>query len=212
MTFVPDHLDRPLRTGIFGGSFNPIHTGHIGLGRHLLRKGEVDELWYVVSPLNPFKQGRSDLLDDAARLRLAQIATAPYPGLSVCDIEMQLPRPSYMVNTLAALRRLYPQRQFILIIGADNWERFPQWKDSEEILRHHELLIYPRPDTQLPTTPLPQGIRSVPSPLFNISSTEIRQQIAQGTFKGRGLPPAVRSEITRQGYYRHPAPSQEQLH
>lgn len=198
--------DRPLRTGIFGGSFNPIHTGHVALARHLLRLGEVDELWFVVSPLNPFKQGLTDLLPDHVRLHLAQLATAPYPGLSVCDIEMHLPRPSYMVTTLAHLRRLHPQRRFTLVIGADNWDRFPQWKDSQEILDHHDILVYPRPGVPAIAGPLPPRVRFVSTPLLDISSTDIRRQIAQGCFRGRGLSPAVRREIARQGYYRS-APS-----
>lgn len=189
-----------MTTGIFGGSFNPIHTGHTRLGEWLVRKGFVDELWFLVSPLNPFKQTRTDLLDDAARVRLARLAVEGKPGLCVSDFEMHLPRPSYMVRTLEELRKAYPERDFCLIIGADNWERFPQWKDSEEILRRHRVLVYPRPGCPLSPT-AERGVHFVPSPLFDISSTQIRQAIATGHYHGRGLAPAVWREIKKKGYY-----------
>ncbi|MBQ9558977.1 MAG: nicotinate-nucleotide adenylyltransferase [Bacteroidaceae bacterium] len=189
-----------MTTGIFGGSFNPIHTGHTRLGEWLVRKGFVDELWFLVSPLNPFKQTRTDLLDDAARVRLARLAVEGKPGLCVSDFEMHLPRPSYMVRTLEELRKAYPERDFCLIIGADNWVRFPQWKDSEEILRRHRVLVYPRPGCPLSPT-AERGVHFVPSPLFDISSTQIRQAIATGRYHGRGLAPAVWREIKKKGYY-----------
>ena len=189
-----------MTTGIFGGSFNPIHTGHTRLGEWLVRKGFVDELWFMVSPLNPFKQTRTDLLDDAARVRLARLAVEGKPRLCVSDFEMHLPRPSYMVRTLEELRKAYPERDFCLIIGADNWERFPKWKDSEEILRRHSVLVYPRPGCPLSPT-AERGVHFVPSPLFDISSTQIRQAIATGRYHGRGLAPAVWREIKKKGYY-----------
>lgn len=189
------------RVGIFGGSFNPIHTGHIQLGQALCRQRWVEELWFLVSPLNPLKQGNTDLLDDEARLRLAQLAVAGKPHLRVSDFEMHLPRPSYMVHTLERLRQAYPTLQFVLVIGADNWLRFPQWRDSEEILRHHEVLVYPRPGCEIDPQTMPDGVRLVRTPLFNISSTDIRQAIAQGHYHGRGLSKAVWHEIKRNKYY-----------
>lgn len=189
------------RVGIFGGSFNPVHTGHIRLAKCLLRLGAVDELWLLVSPLNPLKQGNTDLLDDEVRLQLTQMAVKNIPGLVVSDFEMHLPRPSYMVHTLQQLRTTYPDREFILIIGADNWLRFPQWKDNDEILRHHRLLVYPRPGYSIDTSTLPEGVQLVHTPHFDISSTEIRQAIAGGHYHGRGLTPAVWKEIKKNHYY-----------
>lgn len=188
-------------TGLFGGSFNPIHTGHIRLGQWLVGKGIVDELWFLVSPLNPFKQGDNDLLADEARLQLARLAVKEKPGLQVSDFEMHLPRPSYMVHTLEKLRQTYPEREFRLVIGADNWARFPQWKESEEILRHHELLIYPRPGYPIDPETLPCGVRLINTPQFDISSTQIRHDIRSGRYHGRGLTPAVWKEIKQKGYY-----------
>ena len=113
------------QTGIYGGTFNPIHNGHLRLGRFLVDEGLVEELWFLVSPENPFKVDQ-ELMPDAERLRLTQLAVRGYSRLRVSDFEFRMPRPSYMVNTLEAMRRHYPRREFILVIGADNWERFPQ--------------------------------------------------------------------------------------
>ena len=190
-----------MRIGIFGGSFNPIHTGHTRLGQWLVRKNYVDELWFMVSPLNPLKQNSTELLPDGLRLQLAQLAVEGKAGLRVSDFEMHLPRPSYMVHTLAQLRQAYPQHEFLLIIGADNWLRFNQWRNSEEIMLHHRLLVYPRPGYALDTTSMPQGVNLVATPLFDISSTQIRQAIANGHYHGRGLSPKVWKSIKQNRYY-----------
>ena len=190
-----------MRIGIFGGSFNPIHTGHTRLGQWLVRKNYVDELWFMVSPLNPLKQNSTELLPDGLRLQLAQLAVEGKAGLRVSDFEMHLPRPSYMVHTLAQLCQAYPQHEFLLIIGADNWLRFNQWRNSEEIMLHHRLLVYPRPGYALDTASMPQGVSLVATPLFNISSTQIRQAIANGHYHGRGLSPKVWKSIKQNRYY-----------
>lgn len=190
-----------MRIGIFGGSFNPIHTGHTRLGQWLVRKNYVDELWFMVSPLNPLKQDSTELLPDELRLQLARLAVEGKAGLRVSDFEMHLPRPSYMVHTLAQLRQAYPQHEFLLIIGADNWLRFNQWRNSEEIMLHHRLLVYPRPGYALDAASMPQGVSLVATPLFDISSTQIRQAIANGHYHGRGLSPKVWKSIKQNRYY-----------
>ena len=190
-----------MRIGIFGGSFNPIHTGHTRLGQWLVRKNYVDELWFMVSPLNPLKQDSTELLPDELRLQLARLAVEGKAGLRVSDFEMHLPRPSYMVHTLAQLRQAYPQHEFLLIIGADNWLRFNQWRNSEEIMLHHRLLVYPRPGYALDTASMPQGVSLVATPLFDISSTQIRQAVANGHYHGRGLNPKVWKSIKQNRYY-----------
>lgn len=190
------------RIGLFGGSFNPIHIGHTRLGQAIARQGLADEVWFLVSPQNPLKQNHSDLLDDEARIRLARLAVTRKPHLRVSGFEMTLPRPSYMVRTLEALRRDEPDKEFLLIIGADNWLCFPQWKESEEIRRHHRILIYPRPGYPIDEATLPPGVRMVCTPLFDISSTEIRRAIRSGHYHGRGLSPDVWKEIKLKGYYR----------
>ena len=187
--------------GLYGGSFNPIHTGHIALGQWLVRHDFVDELWFLVSPQNPLKPA-SGLLDDNARLRLARLAIGRKRRLRVSDFEFHLPRPSYMVHTLSALRATYPDRDFVLVIGADNWHRFPQWYEADEIMRHHRLLIYPRSGYPIDEAVLPAGVTLVRTPLYDLSSTQIREAIATDpSYDGFGLEPRVWTEIKAKGYY-----------
>ena len=189
-----------LITGIYGGSFNPIHEGHICLAKALADSGLVDEMWLLVSPQNPFKID-ADLLDDDERLRLARLAVAEVPGVEVCDREFSLPRPSYMYNTLQALSEEHPNREFVLVIGADNWERFPDWYRSKDILASYRVIIYPRPGYELGK--LPRRVKLADTPLLDISSTEIRNRIAsEPSYNGEGLPPVVWQEIKEKRYYR----------
>ncbi|MBQ7495081.1 MAG: nicotinate-nucleotide adenylyltransferase [Bacteroidaceae bacterium] len=202
-------MNNDIQTGIYGGSFNPIHIGHTTLGEWLVREGYLDELWFLVSPQNPLKPAEG-LLDDRARLHLAHLAVEECNAagsvanrLRVSDFEFRLPRPSYMVHTLEALRATYPARDFVLVIGADNWERFPQWYRSDEILRHHRLLIYPRPGYSVDSASLPSGVTLADTPLLDISSTQIRQAIASDAeYDGEVLSPEVWQEIKARGYYR----------
>lgn len=188
-------------TGIYGGSFNPIHKGHVQLADTICQEGWVDEVWFLVSPQNPFKQEATDLIDEHARLSLAQLAVEGHPRLKACDFEFHLPRPSYTAHTLAALRETYPERKFTLIIGADNWQTFPFWKSPEDILLHHRILIYPRPGYPIDEADLPAGVQLVDTPLLDISSTVLRHCIAKGGDASYGLAPAVWDEIRRKGYY-----------
>lgn len=188
-----------LITGIYGGSFNPIHEGHICLAKALAESGLVDEMWLLVSPQNPFKVD-AELLDDDERLRLARLAVEDVPGVEVCDREFSLPRPSYMYNTLQALSEEHPNREFVLVIGADNWERFPDWYRSKDILASYRVIVYPRPGYELGK--LPRRVKLADTPLLDISSTEIRNRIAsESDYDGEGLPPVVWKEIKEKGYY-----------
>ena len=189
-----------IKTGIYGGSFNPIHVGHVSLAKALAESGLVDEMWLLVSPQNPFKVD-ADLLDDDERLRLARLAVADVPGVEVCDREFSLPRPSYMYNTLQALSQEHPDREFVLVIGADNWERFPDWYRSKDILASFRVIIYPRPGYKLGK--LPRRVKLADTPLLDISSTDIRRRIAsEPDYDGEGLAPSVWQEIREKGYYR----------
>lgn len=188
------------RIGIYGGSFNPIHLGHVSLAKALAESSLVDEMWLLVSPQNPFK-ANANLLDDETRLRLTRLAVNDVPGVEVCDREFFLPRPSYMFNTLTALSREHPDREFVLVIGADNWERFPDWYRSSDILAAYRVIIYPRPGFVLPD--VPKGVTIADTPLLDISSTTIRRRIANDPdYDGEGLPPAVWKEIKATGLYR----------
>ena len=202
-----------MTTALYGGSFNPIHLGHLALGQWLIDHHYADELWFLVSPQNPLKP-LAGLLPDSARLHLAHLAveeataTCNTPAaLRVSDFEFRLPRPSFMVHTLEALRAAYPGREFQLVIGADNWQRFPQWHRADEILRHHRLIIFPRPGYHIDPTDIPQGIILADAPLYDLSSTQIRNAIAhQKDYRGEGLPASVWQEIAAKGYYRPASP------
>ena len=175
-----------IRTGIFGGSFNPIHNGHISLARQLKEREGLDEVWLMVSPQNPLKQS-SDLLDDEARLEMARKALEGVEGIIASDFEMHLPRPSYTWNTLQALSRDYPEREFVLMIGGDNWDHFDRWYRSDDIKANYEIVVYTR-------TPGDAGF-------IDISSTDVRQRIRQHRSIRKLVPPAVADIIKERGYY-----------
>ena len=175
-----------IKTGIFGGSFNPIHNGHVKLARSLKAQAGLDEVWLMVSPLNPLKQG-TDLLDDTARLEMARRALKDEEGIIVSDYEMHLPKPSYTWNTLQSLNRDYPDREFVLMIGGDNWEHFDRWYHAEDIKKHYEIVVYTR-------TPGDPGF-------IDISSTEIRQRVREGRSIRKLVPRVVETIIRKNGYY-----------
>ena len=166
-------------TAIYGGSFNPVHTGHIALARQLLRLGGLDEIWLMVSPQNPLKRS-SDLLDDTERLEMTRIALSAEAGMVASDYEFHLPRPSYMWNTLCALSHDYPDREFVLVIGADNWTVFSRWYHADDIIRHYRILIYPRTGYDIDKTTLPQGVTLVETGRFDVSSTMVRERLKEG--------------------------------
>ena len=175
-----------IRTGIFGGSFSPIHNGHISLARQLKEKARLDEVWLMVSPQNPLKQ-HAELLDDEARMEMARKAVEGVEGIIASDYEMHLPKPSYTWNTLQALSHDYPDREFVLMIGGDNWELFDKWYHAEDIRQHFEIVVYTR-------TPGDPGF-------IDISSTEIRRRIREGLSIGDLVPEAVADIIRKKGYY-----------
>lgn len=189
------------RVGVFGGSFNPVHSGHIELARGVVSSGLVDEVWLVMSPLNPFKAGADDLAPDADRLAMLRLAVEDYPDLHVSDIELSMPRPSYTVNTLERLARENPATDFRLIIGADNWVAFDRWRDPETILRRFPPIVYPRSGSPLPPV-APPGVDFLDLPLWNVSSTEVREMIREGKNPNNLIPAKVYSYIVGHGLYR----------
>ena len=170
-----------MRIGIYGGSFNPIHRGHTELAASIVRQGLVDELWLLVSPLNPLKRdAASDIAEYEHRLNMALLATEGIEGVKVSDFERHLPIPSYTITTLGELRNAYPEHEFVLVIGADNWERFPRWCHAQEIIDTYSILIYRRPGCEMDETLLPPSVQVVDTPLYDISSTEIRESVKKG--------------------------------
>lgn len=190
-------MNRKIKTGIYGGSFNPIHNGHIALARHLLHEAELDEIWFVVSPQNPFKV-QQQLLADDKRLLLVRQALAPYPQLVASDFEFSLPRPSYMWHTLQGMSAQWPDRELHLIIGADNWLCFDRWYHADDIRRTYPIIIYPRQGYDITAADLPQGVRLVNTPLYNVSSTEIRADIAAGRDVSGKVPSTILSEVEKE--------------
>ena len=185
------------KVGIFGGSFNPIHTGHIALAKSLCEQAGLDEVWFMVSPMNPFKQAATDLLDDSLRLELVEKALIEEPRLRACDYEFHLPKPSYTWNTLQAMEQDYPDIEFTLLIGGDNWSAFDKWYHHDDILAHYPIVVYPRQGASIGE--VPPGVTIVQTPLLNISSTEIRHNIANGKSIHGMVPEQIESLATR--YY-----------
>ena len=180
----------PRKVGIFGGSFNPIHIGHLALANYLCEFGGLDAVWFLVTPQNPLKQ-HDDLLDDHCRLELARLATQGYDKFYVSDFEFHQPRPSYTVHTLQALKRAYPENEFHLIIGSDNWKVFNLWFNPQRLIAENKLIIYPRPGCVVDEETLPQNVKLASSPTFEISSTFIRQAMEEGRDVRYFLHPAV---------------------
>lgn len=180
-----------MKIGIFGGSFNPIHTGHAIIASHIIKSGVVDELWLMVAPQNPLKHTIDSELDKH-RLVMAWMVSERIPGVKVSDFEFSLPRPSYSISTLDALAKTYPEDQFVLVIGADNWQIFDNWHESQRIIDQYGLIVYPRPgyDIIIPTH-LSQQVTVVNAPLIEISSTAIRQMLADGQDASFFLPDDV---------------------
>ena len=180
--------------GIFGGSFNPIHNGHIALAKAFLEKENLDEVWFMVSPQNPFKVNQQ-LLADHLRLDLVRKATADNPRFKASDYEFQLPKPSYTWNTLQHLSHDFPTHRFTLLVGGDNWEAFDRWYHADDILANYNIVVYPRRGQEVDITSLPTNVSLLQTPLIDISSTEIRQYVKQGISINRLVPSTIVKEI-----------------
>lgn len=186
--------NKRIKTGIFGGSFNPIHIGHLALANYICEYNELDEIWFLVSPHNPIKK-QNDLWDDNLRLELVKQAIKGYPKFKASDIEFHLPRPSYMIHTLSELKKIYPERDFVLIIGADNWSHINRWKGYETLLSEYPFFIYPRKGYDINIPSLPSNIEAIQAPILEISSTFIRQALKDGKDIRFFLPEAIRDKI-----------------
>ena len=193
-----------MKVGIFSGSFNPVHGGHLGLARWVLRQQYVDEIWFIRSPRNPLKVHQY-LLDDRHRLRMLQLAIARESKMKICHIEDELPKPSYTIHTLEALSRRYPADEFYLIVGADNWQIFTKWYRWEDIVNRFHLLVYPRSGDELLSVDKSRfpHVSVIDAPLFPIPATQIREAIGRGDPElSSWLTPEVREYIEQNHLYR----------
>lgn len=188
----------PKRVGIYGGSFSPIHLAHTALAQYLIDNDYVDEVWLMVSPQNPLKTAHF-LYPEALRIEMAELATAHLPQVKVSDFECHLPKPTYTVKTLDALRAAYPDVELALLVGGDNWLLFDKWRESERLLTMCSLLVYPRPGYPISSAEIAKMPSMVTyladAPQMNMSSTEIREVFEQGGDCSDKLHPSVEAKL-----------------
>jgi nicotinate-nucleotide adenylyltransferase len=163
-----------MRIGLFFGSFNPVHIGHLIIAQYIQQYSDLDEVWMVVSPQNPFKQSKS-LLPERQRFYMVQQAVEDIPGVKASDIEFGLAKPNYTILTLTHLKSLYPDDQFELIMGADNRNTLSKWRSGDYIIEHYPIWVYPRKGEE--RSELPPGTQWVEAPIMELSSTFIRKAI-----------------------------------
>lgn len=187
--------------GIFSGSFNPIHMGHLMLANYMKEFTYLDEVWFVVSPHNPLKVS-DELLDDELRLHMTSLALEGYPFFKLSDIEFHMPRPSYSIHTLSKLRKDNVDKDFTLIIGGDNWANFHLWKDYEQLRSEFRILVYPRLGDDIVVEERFKGnVQLVNAPIVEVSSTFIRNGIKEGKNMRAFVPPGVYDFIEEKRLY-----------
>jgi nicotinate-nucleotide adenylyltransferase len=188
------------KIGLYFGSFNPIHNGHLILAEQILENSDLDLIWFVVSPQNPFKD-RNNLLDNRARYFLVQKAVEDNDGFRACDIEFSLPLPSYTIDTLTYLQEKYPDKEFTIIIGEDNLKNFHKWKNYQAILDYYRIFVYPRPNSEKSELLKKENVIMIQAPMIEISSSFIRENIRKNKSIRYLLPDKVREEIEKNAYY-----------
>lgn len=190
-----------MKTGLFFGSFNPIHFGHIAIANYVLDFTEVDELWFVVSPQNPLKD-KETLAPDYHRLEMVKLAIPEAENrMLACDIEMDMPKPSYTIDTVRALEKKYPEKEFVLILGSDSIDSINRWKDYKDLLNSYKTLVYPRSGSDIESLAQSYPIKVINAPLVEYSSTLIRQHILDGEDVNKFIPENVYQYIIEQGLY-----------
>lgn len=190
-----------MKVGLFFGSFNPIHVGHMILANYMASFTDIDEVWFVVSPHNPLKE-KASLLHQNQRLHMVNLAIDNIPVFKSSNIEFSLPQPSYTINTLAHLKEKFPKHQFSLIIGEDNLHSFKKWKNYEEILNKYHLYVYPRPGCDASELKNHPNVTFTNAPLVDISSTFIRQAIKDKKDVSLFMPKPVASYVSEMNFYK----------
>ena len=192
------------KIGLFFGSFNPIHIGHLILGNYILENSDMEELWFVVSPQNPFKDKKS-LLNDHNRLDMVQLAVKNYPKMRASNVEFSLPKPSYTIDTLTYLKEKYPHYSFALIMGEDNLYSLPKWKNFEKLITDYHIIVYPRTfegEKKDHEYLQHENISLVNAPIIELSATEIRNMIKEGKNVRPMLPPEVFEYLDGSSFYK----------
>lgn len=190
-----------MKTGLFFGSFNPVHIGHLAIANYFVAYSDLGQLWFIVSPHNPLKQKKS-LLDGRQRLEMLHRAVAGSDMFRVNDIEFHMPQPSYTIDTLARLGEKYPEREFALIMGADNLDTLDKWKNYEELLDSYAMYVYPRPGLENPRYSDRPNVRIVKAPQMEVSSSFIRQAVAEGRDLRHFMPPGAWQYMDEMNFYR----------
>ena len=189
-----------MKVGLYFGSFNPVHHGHLIIANHVVQHSELDQVWFIVSPQNPLKPA-AGLLNEYHRLHLIRAAIDGENHLWASDIEFKLPRPSYTIDTLTYIREKYPQHEFSIIMGSDSYQNLRKWKNYEQLLKTTEILIYIRAGfEEIPAYPH-ANIRKLEAPLLQISATHIRKILKEGKSIRYLVPDIVKEEIERNHYY-----------
>jgi len=189
-----------MKIGLYFGSFNPVHVGHLIIANHVVTETDLNQVWFVVSPQNPFKQS-STLLNEYHRLHLIRLAIEGEKNLRASDVEFSLPKPSYTVDSLAYLKEKYPEHEFSIVMGSDGFQNLNKWKNAEVIIRNHAIYIYKRPGFGITDTHGAK-LHLLDAPLLEISSTHIRELIKNKRSIRFLVPDIVKEEIETGGYYR----------
>lgn len=195
-----------MKVGLYFGSFNPIHNGHLIIAQHILNETDLAQVWFIISPQNPFKQ-QKHLLNEYDRLHLVNLAIQKTAAMKAVDIEFRLPKPSYTTTTLAYLEEKYPQHQFTIIMGSDSLQNLDKWKNAETIMNNYPIHVYTRqgfPAIQ----PNVKQLTVLQAPLLEISATHIRELIQQGKSIRYLVPDIVCDEIESAGYYKLKNPAE----
>lgn len=191
-----------MKVGLYFGTFNPIHVGHLIIANHMVENSDLDEVWMVVTPHNPFKK-KATLLDNYQRYEMVYQATEEYVKIKPSDIEFQLPQPSYTIHTLVHIQEKHPSHEFSLIMGEDNLQNLHKWKNYEEIVDNHHIYVYPRVYEKKKELKFSQEtIHKIDAPIVEISSTHIRKSIKLGKNVKPLLPPKVWGYVEQMNFYK----------
>lgn len=189
-----------MNIGLYFGSFNPVHTGHLIIANHVLEHSDLDKIWFVVSPHNPLKESHT-LLNEYDRLHLVELAIKNNAKFRVSNVEFHLPKPSYTIDTLTYLSEKFPLEKFTVIMGSDSYQNLPRWKNYTKILEYYKIVIFERPGFEVNRSEMHPNVSVLKAPLLEISSTHIRTQIKEGKSIRYLVPDEVLECIAENRYY-----------